>query len=272
MFKKFLKGDLSLFKTYWLITIPICLAIGVFKQLFVTEPATLPAIIWALSILVTIPLTTIGIWNAANKYEGNKIWKWLVKAQCILTVLPFIFAIVVVIFEFFSKVVKSNLYIYKSNPYEITELYGIKIGDKLSDVLFKNEGIVADNERSDKDYLSFKDAFYNVNKQIPTRFFKTTNGLVKEIRIECQKDDVSTEIATIKCNDSGEVILDKFGTDVKILCRIINDEKKVKQRIYEVYKYRLRFGLEYNKVTMFQVSDVDSFISSSYYKDFGNCE
>ena len=103
MIKKFLKGDLGLFKTYWLITIPICLAIGIFKQLFFLEPASIPAIIWVLSVLVTIPLTTIGIWNAATKYEGNKIWKWIAKGQCFLTVLPFILAAVLMIFEFIRK-------------------------------------------------------------------------------------------------------------------------------------------------------------------------
>jgi hypothetical protein len=93
MLKQFLAGEFSLFKTYWLITVPSFIALGVIAKLIGLEPATAPTVLWVICFLITIALTTIGIWNSSSNYNGNSFWKWTVKAQCFLTVIPFILAI-----------------------------------------------------------------------------------------------------------------------------------------------------------------------------------
>jgi hypothetical protein len=99
MFKQFINGELSLFKTYWLVSIPSFIALGIIAKIVELEPATTPTIIWVVSYLIVVVFTTIGMWNSATKYNGSKIWKWIVKIQCILTIIPFFLAIFFYIFQ-----------------------------------------------------------------------------------------------------------------------------------------------------------------------------
>lgn len=99
MLKQFIAGEFGLSKTYWLISIPSFIAIGIIAKIIGLVPATIPTIIWVICYLITIVVTTIGMWNSATKYNGTKIWKWIVKTQCVLTVIPFFLAIFLYIFQ-----------------------------------------------------------------------------------------------------------------------------------------------------------------------------
>ena len=90
---KFVGGEYGLFKTYWLVTIPSYILLGIIANLIGLKPAEPVTIIWILCYISLIVLTTISLWNASNKYVGNKLWKIIVKAQCLLTIIPFIVAI-----------------------------------------------------------------------------------------------------------------------------------------------------------------------------------
>jgi len=83
MFKKFLFGDISLFKTFWLITVPCYLILGVIATIIKLESGSITAKIWVLFFLLTMTLTSIARWNSSSKFDGLKLWKWLVKIGCV---------------------------------------------------------------------------------------------------------------------------------------------------------------------------------------------
>lgn len=119
------------------------------------------------------------------------------------------------------------------------ELFEIKIGEKISDVLFKNPDFYEDKKFDD--YIMYRNEKGN-------KKFITSDGIVKELFYSCKDGDTTTEIAGISCNSKGEKILDKFGRDVKVLCLQENDAMKNKRRIYAIKKHGVEFVLEYNKV------------------------
>ena len=88
-FKKFLVGDFGLSFSYWLITIPAFLILGLVGKVIGLVPAAPATIAWVAVYLILIVATTVALWNAAKKYTGRRIWVWIVKAQCALTVLSF---------------------------------------------------------------------------------------------------------------------------------------------------------------------------------------
>jgi len=139
------------------------------------------------------------------------------------------------------------IHYFEQKPKTATELNGIHIGEKLSDVLFKNAGYTLD--KSDES----KDAVVYVNEQ-KSKQFVVVDGVVTRIMLVCDYADTSTEYSKIKCNAKGEEVLERFKDDVKILCRKKDDEFKSKRRMYDVEKYGIRFGLEHNKVLMFLIA------------------
>ena len=82
--KNIWRGDAGLAVTYWgygmlggaLLSIPLA---------FVT-PGSTPAIIAVLFFVVYFILVYVGIWRAAAKYQGPKIWAFLPRAAIVLTV------------------------------------------------------------------------------------------------------------------------------------------------------------------------------------------
>lgn len=90
---KFIGGGYGLFKTYWLITAPSFILLGIIAYSIGLKPAEPETIAWVISYLLLILITTIALWNASSRYVGNKLWKIIVKTQCLLTTIPFILAI-----------------------------------------------------------------------------------------------------------------------------------------------------------------------------------
>jgi hypothetical protein len=103
----YIKGNFGLFKTYWLINVPLSL---IFKgvNFYISrniefENGSPTAIFFASAIVLFILCVTVSTWNSAEKYLGRKIWILLAKAQCILITLPFLIA---VCFYFYDQTVK----------------------------------------------------------------------------------------------------------------------------------------------------------------------
>jgi len=103
----YIKGNFGLFKTYWLINVPLSL---IFKgvNFYISrniefENGSPTAIFFACAIVIFILCVTVSTWNSAEKYLGLKIWILLAKAQCILITLPFLIA---VCFYFYDQTVK----------------------------------------------------------------------------------------------------------------------------------------------------------------------
>jgi hypothetical protein len=82
-FGKLINGDFGLAKTFWLY--------GVLLEIIVISLATPKPYV---SIFIALMLVNdaylivlvIGIWRAANKYQGLKIWGWLAKIVVVLGV------------------------------------------------------------------------------------------------------------------------------------------------------------------------------------------
>jgi len=107
--RKFISGGYGLFNTYWIVTIPLFVFIGILGGLIGLTPREPSTIGWVVIYLITIVVTTVALWNASSKFEGGKIWSLLVKIQCAFTVLPFIFAMMFGIgFELKNIFPKSN--------------------------------------------------------------------------------------------------------------------------------------------------------------------
>jgi len=88
-FRKLSNGDFGLAKTYWLYNV---LAIIVGNILMELSAYVLMAI-----IAYSIPSLT-GLWKAANKYRGSRIWSVLAKIITIIGIITII-AIILLIFS-----------------------------------------------------------------------------------------------------------------------------------------------------------------------------
>ncbi len=154
---------------------------------------------------------------------------------------------------------------FEEKPKIVSELSGIRIGEKLSDVLFKNEGfkVSAGSEKA-------KSVIYE--NETGRKQFESENGVVTRIILGCEKEDTTTEYAKIKCNANGDEILEKFQKDVKIICRQIDDELKTKNRLYDIEKYGIRFALEYNKVIGFLVAEPNKLFTEKNNDSWGECK
>jgi hypothetical protein len=154
---------------------------------------------------------------------------------------------------------------YEENkPRIATELNDIKLNEKLSDVLFKNEGYKIDKDEDRPNYIMY-------TNDAKLKQFKVENGLVKRIARLCEKTDTSTTFEKIKCGDSGDSVLKKYGHDINTLCRLKDDEYKEKLRMYDVEKYGIRFGIEYNKVRAFIITEPNKVFEESSHS-WGSCE
>ena len=155
---------------------------------------------------------------------------------------------------------------YQENtPKIVNELGDIKLDDKLSDVLFKNEGFTIAQEPENEYGVLY-------SNQNGKKHFYAKNGLITRIALSCGKEDTLTEYGKIKCNQSSEEILEKYKNEVKINCRLKDDEMKTKNRIYDAEKYGIRFGLEYNKVIGFLITKPNKLFSEKNKEEWSECK
>ena len=152
----------------------------------------------------------------------------------------------------------------EKKPKIVSEIKGVKIKEKLADALFKNEGYKLDKNEDSDEEITYK------NDEMRMQFI-VKDGLISRVLFLCLKSDTSTTIEGIRCGDSGEEILEKYGEELKVLCRIKNDEFKEKIRLYDVEKYGIRFGLEHNKVNAFIVAEPNK-IFEEENKNWRKCE
>ena len=170
-------------------------------------------------------------------------------------------ALVCAVYFFASKFIDY----YDNKPQLVTGIYGVHIGDKLSDVLFKNEGFKIIEEPENESGVLYS----NLNEK---KHFYANDGLITRIALSCDKEDTTTEYGKIKCNATSEEILEKYKNEVKIICRKKDDDLKTKNRIYDAEKYGIRFGLEYNKVIGFLVAKPNKLFTEKNKDDWSECK
>ncbi len=152
----------------------------------------------------------------------------------------------------------------EKKPKIVSEIKGVKIKEKLADALFKNEGYSLYKTEDREEEIIYK------NDEMRMQFI-VKDGLVSRVFFLCLKSDTRTTIEGIRCGDSGEEIFEKYGKEVKVLCRSRDDEFKEKLRLYDVEKYGIRFGLEHNKVNAFIVAEPYNLFEEAS-KNWKKCE
>jgi|AP45_3_1055517.scaffolds.fasta_scaffold51892_1 hypothetical protein len=92
-FGKLSNGDFGLAKTYWRYGVGVQFVVRIAAIFIIFILSSLPAgTLEFLLVIVSLAFTAyaiplgMGIWRAANKYEGSKIWATLAKANVILGV------------------------------------------------------------------------------------------------------------------------------------------------------------------------------------------
>ncbi len=91
-FMKLIYGDYGLALTYWV----FCVGVGVIFRIIFSSITSVTAL--TLVLLVYIPYTIavmLGVWNAADRYKGAKVWAVLAKILVILGLLPLLNMVIV---------------------------------------------------------------------------------------------------------------------------------------------------------------------------------
>lgn len=100
-FAKLANGDFGLAKTYWFYGVLVGIGFNIITNL-ITSLGGL-CVLFILYILYEIPVM-IGVWRAANKYQGPKFWAVCAKVATAFGVIILIFSI----FTIFSEILKNS--------------------------------------------------------------------------------------------------------------------------------------------------------------------
>lgn len=93
-FSKLANGDFGLAKTYWVYGVLVSIALNITFKLISSYEVVLIGL--AATIAYSVPLY-MGIWRAASKYPGNKIWSVLAKIATILGVIMVVFSFAILV-------------------------------------------------------------------------------------------------------------------------------------------------------------------------------
>lgn len=77
-FGKLANGDFGLAKTYWLYGVLVVVVVSIITSLSDIRSAAFETV-FLLGVLVYAILVNMGVWRAANKYQGPKVWANLAK-------------------------------------------------------------------------------------------------------------------------------------------------------------------------------------------------
>jgi hypothetical protein len=95
-FKKMMDGDFGLAKTFWLFGFVAGIAISVVTKPLI-EVSIVAGMLFALVALVYQIMNMIGVWKAAGRYEGAKVWAVLAQIVIILNILIPVIGLIVLI-------------------------------------------------------------------------------------------------------------------------------------------------------------------------------
>ena len=82
---KFIKGEIPLWKSLWLVGYLYPSIVSIVFYLFALSELLF------LAYLVFYPFYLIGIWRSTNNYKGKKIWKYLTKTWIVVSTLVLLF-------------------------------------------------------------------------------------------------------------------------------------------------------------------------------------
>ena len=139
---------------------------------------------------------------------------------------------------------------WDKRPQVIKSLYGITLGETLSDVTFKKGPFVKRprdsslKQHDDEEHYS----------QVATRLnIMIRNGIVTHVWYVCDSKSDFTKVNNVTCGDSGESIESKFGNMTRVLCAKAPAAGAVPLRVYDIPRFGTRYGLTENRVGAFIV-------------------
>ena len=80
---RFLNGDVSLPKSYWLVAV----LLGVPITIVVFWLASVQPILGAAVFVIWVGFCIVGVWRSSNKYTGKKVWVILTKVALVYSAL-----------------------------------------------------------------------------------------------------------------------------------------------------------------------------------------
>jgi hypothetical protein len=185
----------------------------------------------------------------------KRIGKWFL---AIISVLIFIF--------FVSYVyIKVNDFIEK-RPKIITDLKGVRLGEKYSDFVFRNPGF-----KKSKVNLTTANEINYINEENRLSV-SLINGKVESVYYYCGPNSDFTNVNGISCDDFGDKVIEIFAKELRILCgKDKNDLSRHNVRVYDIVKYGVRYFLFNNKVGSVMVTSPE--ILAGYIgKNWDHCE
>ncbi len=170
----------------------------------------------------------------------KKLLKWLAASFLVFGLLASLIALGVYVF-----------YEIKDRPKVESELNGVKLGDKFSDVMFKNPGFEKEKKQEPDYFNDLKSNQIKFTNKDSNTFVYFTSNLVSKVAYACQGSLEFSEVSKIRCRDTSETLERRFGNKLRVLCyRILED----KLRAYDVPKFGIRYLLWENKVAGFVIS------------------
>lgn len=147
-----------------------------------------------------------------------------------------------------------------SNSSKLNEIDGVRLDEKLGDVLFKHKNFV---KKNDETTMEGEDTYFNdvLNMRI-----EVSKGRVKTILSICKEGDFSSEFNGILCGNTSDDILRKFNKDVRILCSLKPDFKNGLRR-YDVIKFGTAYLLMHDKVGAVRIADsalIENYVTTNW--------
>ena len=84
-FEKLANGDFGLAKTFWLYNVLVTLIVKIVFEVFIEVSQSIGLLVVFLLAYTAYEIPVLmGIWRAANKYQGPKIWAVLARIEVVL--------------------------------------------------------------------------------------------------------------------------------------------------------------------------------------------
>ena len=143
-------------------------------------------------------------------------------------------------------------YEIKDRPKIETELKGVPIGENFGEVMFKNHGYEIEIPVKNLNGTFPNTAEISYRNKNSRLFVTFKNNEVDSVSYDCSEDYEYTSVSQVSCGDSSEKINQRFGKNIRILCRMDKDIRN-QYRVYDAVEYGIRYRLYYNKVVGFMI-------------------
>ena len=142
---------------------------------------------------------------------------------------------------------------WEARPRVVTSFEGVSLGEKFSDVQFRHGPFMQPKSKDNANRSSDGDGLYiNDAKGL---FLPVRNGVVVGIQYFCKNTTDYTSANGIRCEETGEEILNRFGKSVRVQCPTNKDDHSEFRRAYDVPEFGVRYLMQRNRVEGFYVTD-----------------